>query len=55
MDLAVEDWVTEADTAPYELIEFEGGLYATAVSVAGDDDISGRVYGDIKTWIENSG
>ena len=26
---AVEDWVTEADTAPYELITFEGGLYAT--------------------------
>ncbi|MBB2184360.1 MerR family transcriptional regulator [Lachnospiraceae bacterium MD1] len=52
---AVEDWVTESDTAPYELIEFEGGLYATAVSVDGDDDISGRVYGGIKKWIENSG
>ena len=52
---AVEDWVTEVDTAPYEIIEFEGGLYATAVSVDGDDDISGRVYGGIKNWVENSG
>ena len=52
---AVEDWVTEVDTAPYEIIEFEGGLYATAVSVDGDDDISGRVYGGIKKWVENSG
>lgn len=52
---AVEDWVTEADTAPYELIEFEGGLYATAVSVDGDDDISGRVYNGIKKWVEASG
>jgi DNA-binding transcriptional MerR regulator len=51
---AVEDWVTEEDTAPYEIIEFEGGLYATAVSVDGDDDISGRVYGGIKRWVENS-
>jgi DNA-binding transcriptional MerR regulator len=52
---AVEDWVTEADTAPYKMIEFEGGLYAAAVSVDGDDDISGRVYGGIKKWVESSG
>lgn len=52
---AVEDWVTEADTAPYEIKEFEGGLYANAVSVDGDDDISGRVYEGIKKWVENSG
>jgi len=52
---AVEDWVTEEDTAPYELIEFEGGLYAAAISVDGDDDISGRVYEGIKRWVETSG
>lgn len=52
---AVEDWVTEKDTAPYELIEFEGGLYAAAMSVDGDDDIGGRVYVGIKKWLETSG
>lgn len=48
---AVEDWVTEKDTNGYEIIEFEGGLYANAVSMDGDDDISGRVYMGIKQWI----
>jgi DNA gyrase inhibitor GyrI len=52
---AVEDWVTEMDTAPYELIEFEGGFYAAAMSVDGDDDISGRVYNGISRWLESSG
>lgn len=52
---AVEDWVTEEDTAPYEFIEFEGGLYAAAMSVDGDDDIGGRVYTGIQKWLETSG
>ena len=52
---AVEDWVTEADTAPYELITFEGGLYAAAMSVDGDDDITGRVQAGIQKWLETSG
>lgn len=51
----LEDWVTENDTNGYEIIEFEGGLYANAVSIDGDDDINGRVYMGIKTWVENSG
>ncbi len=52
---AVEEWVTEADVEPYEIIDFEGGLYAAAMSVDGDDDINGRVYEGIKKWIETSG
>lgn len=52
---AVEDWVTEADAEPYEIIEFIGGLYAAAMSVDGDDDINGRVYQGIKKWLETSG
>lgn len=52
---AVEDWVTEQDTNPYEIIEFEGGLYATAISVDGDDDMGGRVYAGIIKWLEDSG
>jgi len=51
---AVEDGVTEADTAPYPLITFEGGLYAEAMSVDGDDDIGGRVYHGILKWLEGS-
>jgi len=49
------DWVTEEDVKPYELITFEGGLYAAAMSVDGDDDINGRVYRGIKKWVETSG
>jgi DNA-binding transcriptional MerR regulator/DNA gyrase inhibitor GyrI len=52
---AVEDWVTEADVEPYEIIEFKGGLYAAAMSVDGDDDINGRVYEGIRKWLETSG
>lgn len=52
---AVEDWVTGEDTAPYELIKFEGGLYAAAMSVDGDDDIAGRVCSGILKWLEDSG
>lgn len=51
---AVKDRVTEEDTIPYELIEFEGGLYAAAISVDGDDDICYRVYDGIKKWLETS-
>lgn len=52
---AVEEWVTKEDVEPYELIEFEGGLYAVAMSVDGDDDMGGRVYSGILKWLENSG
>lgn len=51
---AVKDWVTEEDTAPYKIVEFEGGLYAAAMSVDGDDDIAGRVMAGIHKWIEDS-
>jgi len=52
---AIYDWVNETDTAPYNIIEFEGGLYAAAISIDGDDDINGRVYEGIKKWIGTSG
>jgi DNA gyrase inhibitor GyrI len=51
---AVEDWVRGADVEPYEIIKFEGGLYAAAMSIDGDDDINGRVYEGIKKWLETS-
>ena len=52
---AVEDWVTEDDVAPQKLIEFEGGLYAAAVSIDGDDESGEDVYNKIKQWIDTSG
>ncbi|MDR1687016.1 MAG: hypothetical protein LBS21_00185 [Clostridiales bacterium] len=30
---AINDWVTKEDTAPYDIIKFEGGLYAAAISI----------------------
>ena len=52
---AMAEGVTQADTAPYEIIDFEGGIYAAAVSIDGDDDINGRVYNGIKKWVATSG
>lgn len=52
---AVRNGVTEEDTAPYKLITFEGGLYASAMSVDGDDDIGGRIYEGIQAWVAGSG
>lgn len=52
---AVENRVTEEDTKPYELIEFEGGLYAAAMSADGDDEIGNRVHSGILKWLEDSG
>lgn len=51
---AVESSVTENETGGFKIIDFEGGLYAAAISVDGDDDINGRVYAGIKKWIESS-
>ena len=39
----------------YEIVDFEGGLYAADVAVLGDTQDEGRVYGAIKEWIAQSG
>ncbi len=52
---AVEDWVQPEDTAPYELITFEGGLYAAAMSIDGDGESYQSVYQSICHWVETSG
>lgn len=39
----VKDDVTEADTCPYEMIEYPGGLYAAAVSIDGDGESHNKV------------
>ena len=52
---AIEDWVTEADTAPYEIIEFEGGTYVVATADADDQADTMEVIRSMSKWIENSG
>ncbi len=50
----VEDNVTGAETAPFEIIDFKGGMYAVATSVD-QEDIIGKVAEGIHTWLESSG
>jgi len=52
---AVEDWVTAEHTAPYDLITFEGGLYAAAMSIDGDRESYQTVCKRIREWIDSSG
>jgi len=51
---AVRDEVTEADTHPYEIIEYGGGLYAVAVSVDGDGESHDKVRRKTEKWLENT-
>ncbi|MCL2223350.1 MAG: MerR family transcriptional regulator [Defluviitaleaceae bacterium] len=48
---AINDDVTPSDTAPYEIIEVEGGLYATAICVDMDDDSMTSLYPQILKWL----
>ena len=50
----IKDEITEADTAPYEVIEHQGGLYASAVSIDGDDESGNKVLQKIEKWIEKT-
>jgi DNA-binding transcriptional MerR regulator len=50
----VQDSVTDINTAPYEVIEFEGGLYASAVCIDGDDDSIMKVESKILKWLEGT-
>ncbi len=49
---AVEDWVTEADTEGFGFVNFEGGLYATAIVQDFDINEVIRAYNGIKEWVE---
>ena len=39
---AIEDWVSEKDTDSFEIFQFEGGLFATAIIHDWDDNITDR-------------
>lgn len=51
---AVKDHVTQADTAPYEIVECPGGLYAAAVSIDGDGESQNYVRRKTEKWLENT-
>jgi len=52
--MAVKDNITDADTTPYEIHEFEGGLYAVAVSINDDHESIGKVENKICERLENN-
>lgn len=51
---AIRDEVTKEDVAPYEIVEFPGGLYAVAVSVDGDGESNSRVRSKTEKWLEST-
>ena len=48
---AAEEWVTEADTNGFKFVDFEGGMYATAIVPDFDYNEALRAYYGIKDWI----
>lgn len=51
---SVHECVNELDTAPYEVAEFKGGLYASAVCIDGDDDSIMKVESKILNWLKKT-
>lgn len=51
---ALKDEVTAGDTAPYEIIEYPGGLYAVSVSMDGDGESYDKVRGKVERWLKNT-
>ena len=50
----IKDNVTEADTHPFEIFDFQGGLYAVAVSVDGDGESHDKVRNKMSKWLEGT-
>jgi len=48
------DNVTEADTHPFEITEFKGGLYAVSVSMDGDGESHDKVRAKTAKWLEST-
>lgn len=51
---AINDDVTEAETDPYEIIEFPGGIFLVATGDERDIDDLNETVGCMYTWINNS-
>lgn len=52
--LAVNDDVTETDVAPYEIIEFPGGIFLIATGDEKDNNDLEETISCMMTWIKNS-
>ncbi|MDR0302650.1 MAG: MerR family transcriptional regulator [Treponema sp.] len=52
---AAEDTVNETDTAPYNIINFEGGLYAAVMAVDEDENMITQIEKGVYKWLETSG
>ena len=51
---AVEEWVTENDTKGFEIIDFEGGIYATGIAPQKPYEEALKVYNVIQDWVNSS-
>ena len=51
---AINDDVTEADTAPYDIIQFPGGIYLVATGDESNHDDLEETIRCMMTWIQNS-
>ncbi len=47
----LEDWMTEADTEGFEIITFDGGLFAAALADSWEFSEYDRVYKGINAWL----
>ena len=47
--------VTQADVAPYEIIEFPGGIFLVATGDESDEDDLNETVADMYKWIEENG
>lgn len=50
----IKDEIADDDVKPYKIIEFQGGLYAVAVSVDGDGESHNRVRSKTEKWLEST-
>lgn len=51
---AVKEGVTNEDVSPFELFDFQGGLYAMAVSIDEDNESIHKVEDKVNRWIEST-
>jgi len=51
---ALNDGVTAADTAPYDIIEYEGGIFVAATADETDEGDINEVVSGMIQWIESS-
>ena len=52
--MAIEDYVTEADTAPDKIIDFPGGMFLVATADENDPEDLNETVNDMMDWIRCS-